>query len=332
MAKQEKPKSFAEAVKALEDQGISVIKVADDPKLSLSKIPVIPSGSLGLNYALGAGGYPRGSIVELFGNPQGGKTMLASLAIAEAQKLGGTAVVLDLEHSFNKQYASDLGVKVDDVNITYPKVGEDVFTIIENMVAHVDILVVDSTAAMIPLAEREADIKDVQMGMHARLMSKGLRRIMDPVGNSNAVVIFINQLRTNLQIKYGDPNITTGGKGLSFYAVQRVSVSRPGGEDFIYRDGFDQVVGGRVRAKVVKNKVGMPLRECEFDLYFNRGVDQLSELPHLAWVTQVVTLEGKTYKYGDRKWVGMPDFERAVKKDPELAKQLLDEILSKVNA
>ena len=301
----------------------SVMKLGDQ---QIDKIDVIPSGSLGLDLALGVGGYPKGRIIEIYGPESSGKTTLAIHAIAEAQKQGGMAAIIDAEHAFDRFYAASLGVDVDNLYISQPDNGEQALQIADQLIssAALDIVVIDSVAALTPKAEIEGDMGDNKVGLQARLMSQALRKLTATISKTNTTCIFINQLREKIGIMFGNPETTTGGNALKFYASVRLDIRRV----TAIKDG-DQVLGNQVRVKVVKNKVAPPFRKAEFGLLFGRGISKVGEIIDLAVEFDVIKKSGSWFSYGETRLAqGRDAVKQLMLDNPELC----EEIESRVRA
>lgn len=288
-------------------------------------IPAISSGSIGIDYALGVNGYPRGRVAEIFGPESSGKTTLAIHAIAEAQKEGGIAAFIDAEHAFDRFYAQKLGVDVENLLISQPDNGEQALEIVDQLIRSgaIDIIVLDSVAALTPKAEIEGEMGDSRMGLQARLMSQALRKLTAIVGRTNTSIVFINQLREKIGVLFGNPETTTGGNALKFYASVRIDVRRIGQ----IKDG-EEVVGNRTRVKVVKNKVSPPFRKAEFDLMYGEGISKYGEVLDLAADLNIVKKSGSWFSYGETKLAqGRENAKKVIADNPEL----FDELKKKVN-
>ena len=301
----------------------SVMKLGDQ---QIDKIDVIPSGSLGLDLALGVGGYPKGRIIEIYGPESSGKTTLAIHAIAEAQKQGGMAAIIDAEHAFDRFYAASLGVDVDNLYISQPDNGEQALQIADQLIssAALDIVVIDSVAALTPKAEIEGDMGDNKVGLQARLMSQALRKLTATISKTNTTCIFINQLREKIGIMFGNPETTTGGNALKFYASVRLDIRRV----TAIKDG-DQVLGNQVRVKVVKNKVAPPFRKAEFEILSGQGISKVGEIIDLAVEFDVIKKSGSWFSYGETRLAqGRDAVKQLMLDNPELC----EEIESRVRA
>src|SRR5476651_2464505 len=267
-------------------------------KGAIQPIDAIPTGSISIDFALGVGGVPRGRVIEIFGPESSGKTTLALQVIAEAQKLGGLAAFVDAEHALDAAYAKKLGVDIDNLLVSQPDNGEQALEIVEVLIRSngVDVVVVDSVAALVPKAEIEGEMGDAQMGLQARLMSQALRKLTGAVSKSNTTLIFINQLREKIGVMFGNPETTTGGRALKFYASVRIDIRRIAS----IKDG-DQVVGGRTRVKIVKNKVAPPFREAEFDVMYGEGISRTGDLLDLGVEKRIVEKSGAWFAYGGER-------------------------------
>ena len=295
----------------------SIMKLGDE---KVEEIPVIATGSIGLNAALGVGGYPRGRIIEIYGPESSGKTTLAIQAIAEAQKAGGIAAFVDAEHAFDRFYAEKLGVDIDNLWISQPDSGEQALEIAEQLIrsSAIDIVVIDSVAALTPKAELEGDMGDSKMGLQARLMSQALRKLTAAINKTNTTGIFINQLRDKIGVMFGNPETTTGGNALKFYASVRLDIRRIGQ----LKDGED-VKGSQTRVKVVKNKVAPPFRKAEFDIMYGEGISRAGEIIDLGADLGIIKKSGSWYSYNETKLgQGREAAKDMVKDNPELAEEL----------
>jgi recombination protein RecA len=293
-------------------------------KDAVTAIPAISTGSVSLDYALGIGGVPRGRVVEVFGPESSGKTTLTLQIIAEAQKLGGMAAFVDAEHALDAQYAKKLGVDLDNLLVSQPDNGEQALEIVEVLVRSngVDVVVVDSVAALVPRAEIEGEMGEAQMGLQARLMSQALRKLTGAVSKSKTCLIFINQLREKIGVMFGNPETTTGGRALKFYSSVRIDIRRIGA----IKDG-EAVVGGRTRVKVVKNKVAPPFREAEFDVMYGEGISREGDLLDLAVDRKIVDKSGTWFAFnGDRLGQGRENVKQFLKDNPAIFKSIEEKV------
>ncbi len=303
----------------------SIMKLGDD---NIQEVEVIPTGSIGLNAALGVGGYPRGRIIEIYGPESSGKTTLAIHAIAEAQKAGGIAAFIDAEHAFDRFYAAKLGVDVDNLWIAQPDNGEQALDIAEQLIrsSAIDIIVIDSVAALTPKAEIDGDMGENKVGLHARLMSQALRKLTSTINKTNTTCIFINQLREKIGVMFGNPETTTGGNALKFYASVRLDIR--GSQQL--KDG-DEVIGKQTKVKVVKNKVAPPFRRAEFDIMFGEGISRTGEIVDLGAELGILKKSGSWYSYNDTKiGQGRDASKQCIADNPELAEELEQLIFEKL--
>lgn len=331
------PMELSEKMKALEaarlqiekqfGQG-AIMKLGD--KADVTGIEVIPSGSILLDEALGIGGYPKGRVIEMYGPESSGKTTLALHAIAESQKLGGVAAFVDAEHALDPVYAKNLGVNIDELWVSQPDTGEQALEITENLVRSgaVDIIVVDSVAALTPEKEIEGEMGDAVMGMQARLMSQALRKLTAIIGKSNCIVIFINQIRMKIGVMFGSPETTTGGQALKFFSSVRLEIRRV---ETIDGKGDEDAVGNRVRVKIVKNKVAPPFRKCELDIYFGKGISASASLLDSAVKHGIIDKRGAWYTMGEEKiGQGKENATNYIEQNVELAKEIEKKIRAEV--
>ncbi len=303
----------------------SIMKLGDD---TVQEVEVISTGSIGLNAALGVGGYPKGRIIEIYGPESSGKTTLAIHAIAEAQKAGGIAAFIDAEHAFDRFYAAKLGVDVENLWISQPDNGEQALEIAEQLIrsSAIDIIVIDSVAALTPKAEIEGDMGENKVGLQARLMSQALRKLTSTISKTKTTCIFINQLREKIGIMFGNPETTTGGNALKFYASVRLDIRRVSQ----IKDG-DEVIGNQVRVKVVKNKVAPPFRKAEFDVMFGEGISHTGEIVDLGVEYGIIKKSGSWFSYNDTKLAqGRDSTKQCIADNPELAEELEKLIFAKM--
>jgi recombination protein RecA len=295
----------------------TVMKMGDK---AIEEVETISSGSLGLDLALGVGGYPRGRVIEIYGPESSGKTTLTLHAIAEAQKAGGIAAFIDAEHAFDRNYAEKLGVDIENLIISQPDNGEQALEIAENLIRSgaIDIVVIDSVAALTPKSEIEGEMGDSKMGLHARLMSQALRKLTGTISKTHCTVFFINQLREKIGVMFGNPETTTGGNALKFYASVRLDIRR----STQIKDG-ENVLGNRTKVKVVKNKVAPPFKTAEFDIMYGEGVSKTGEILDLAVEFEIIRKAGSWFSYGDTKLgQGRDAVKGLIKDNPELADEL----------
>ena len=306
----------------------AVMKMGDSV---VADVEVIPSGSLGLDIALGVGGYPRGRVIEIYGPESSGKTTLTLHAIAEAQKNGGIAAFIDAEHAFDRFYAQKLGVDIDNLIISQPDNGEQALEIADNLIRSgaIDIVVVDSVAALTPKSEIEGEMGDSKMGLHARLMSQALRKLTGSISKTNCTVIFINQLREKIGVMFGNPETTTGGNALKFYASVRLDIRR----STQIKDTDGNVQGNKTRVKVVKNKVAPPFRTTEFDIMYGEGISKVGEVIDLGVEYEIVKKSGSWFSYGDTKLgQGRDAVKNLLLDNPELFEELDGKIREAITA
>jgi recombination protein RecA len=299
----------------------TVMKMGDK---AVEEVETIPSGSLGLDLALGVNGYPRGRVIEIYGPESSGKTTLTLHAIAEAQKAGGIAAFIDAEHAFDRNYAEKLGVDIENLIISQPDNGEQALEIAENLIRSgaIDIVVIDSVAALTPKSEIEGEMGDSKMGLHARLMSQALRKLTGTISKTNCTVFFINQLREKIGVMFGNPETTTGGNALKFYASVRLDIRRSSQ----IKDG-ENVIGNRTKVKVVKNKVAPPFKTAEFDIMYGEGVSKTGEILDLAVEFEIIKKAGSWFSYGETKLgQGRDAVKVLIKDNPELADELEQKI------
>ena len=300
----------------------TVMKMGDS---AVEEVEVIPSGSLGLDIALGVGGYPKGRVIEIYGPESSGKTTLTMHAIAESQKQGGIAAFIDAEHAFDAGYAKKLGIDVENLIISQPDNGEQALEIADNLIRSgaIDIVVIDSVAALTPKAEIEGEMGDSKMGLHARLMSQALRKLTATISRTKCTVIFINQLREKIGVMFGNPETTTGGNALKFYASVRIDIRRSGSPIKVGEDA----VGNRVKVKIVKNKVAPPFKNTEFDIMYGEGISKVGEILDLGVEFDIVKKSGSWFSYGDTKLgQGRDAVKELLKDNPELLEELAEKI------
>ncbi len=333
---EENKKPTAEKLKALQmamakiekDHGKGTIMRMGDEQVE--NIPVISTGSVGLNLALGVGGFPRGRVIEIYGPESSGKTTLAIHAIAEAQKQGGIAAIIDAEHAFDRFYAEKLGVDVENLLISQPDSGEQALEVADELIrsSAIDIIVIDSVAALTPKAELEGEMGENKVGLQARMMSQAMRKLTATIHKTNTTCIFINQLREKIGVMFGNPETTTGGNALKFYASVRLDIRRVSQ----IKDG-DEVIGNSTRVKVIKNKVAPPFRKAEFDIMFGEGISRVGEIVDLGVEYGIIKKSGSWFSYGDTKLAqGRDAVKQLLKDNPELAAELESKIMAAVNS
>jgi recombination protein RecA len=305
----------------------TVMKMSDAPVID---VDVISSGSLGLDLALGVGGYPKGRVVEIYGPESSGKTTLTLHAIAETQKAGGIAAFIDAEHAFDRFYAQNLGVDIDNLIISQPDNGEQALEIADNLVRSgaIDMIVIDSVAALTPKSEIEGEMGDSKMGLHARLMSQALRKLTGSISKTNCTMVFINQLREKIGVMFGNPETTTGGNALKFYASVRVDIRR----STQLKNSEGGVLGNKTRVKIVKNKVAPPFKTTEFDIMYGEGISKIGEILDIGVEHDIIEKSGSWFSYGGSKLGQGRDSVKAILKDnPELMEELEQKILEQLN-
>ncbi len=325
---QEKLKALQAAMSKIEkDFGKGSIMRMGDEKIE--NVDVIPTGSIGLNAALGVGGYPRGRIIEIYGPESSGKTTLAIHAIAEAQRMGGIAAFIDAEHAFDRFYAEKLGVDINNLYISQPDNGEQALEIADQLIrsSAIDIIVIDSVAALTPKKEIEGDMGESAVGLHARLMSQALRKLTSTIAKTNTTCIFINQLREKIGVMFGNPETTTGGNALKFYASVRLDIRKSSA----IKDG-DNVLGNLTKVKVVKNKVAPPFRKCEFEILFGEGISKIGEIVDLGVEYGIIQKSGSWFSYGGNKLAQGRDATKQLLADnPELCDELEAKIMEAIS-
>jgi recombination protein RecA len=325
---EEKLKSLKLTIDKLEKSyGKGVVMRMDDE--NIVKVDTISTGSLGLDIALGVGGFPKGRVIEIYGPESSGKTTLAMHCIAEAQKLGGICAFVDAEHAFDKFYAEKVGIDTNELLISQPDDGEQALEIADNLIRSgaIDVIVIDSVAALVPRAELEGDMGDSKMGLHARLMSQALRKLTGTINKTGCICIFINQLREKIGVMFGNPETTTGGNALKFYASVRLDIRRTGS----IKDGVD-IVGNRVKVKVAKNKVAPPFRVVEFDIMYGQGISKAGEVVDLGVENNVIQKSGSWFSYGETKLgQGRDSVKQLLIDNPEMMEEIEQKITDIIN-
>ena len=305
----------------------SVMKLGDE---AVEEIESIPSGSIGLDLALGVGGYPKGRVIEIYGPEASGKTTLTLHAIAECQKNGGIAAFIDAEHAFDRFYAEKLGIDISELIISQPDHGEQALEIADNLIrsAALDIVVIDSVAALTPKSEIEGEMGDSKMGLHARLMSQALRKLTASISKTNCTVFFINQLREKIGVMFGNPETTTGGNALKFYASVRIDIRR----STQIKDADAQVLGNKTRVKVIKNKVAPPFKTAEFDIIYGEGISKIGEIIDLGVLSEIIKKSGSWFSYGETKLgQGRDGVKILLNDNPDLMEELENKIMNSIN-
>ena len=325
----EKTKALNLTIEKLEKtygQG-TVMKLSDE---SIINVPSIPTGSIGLDIALGIGGIPKGRVIEIYGPESSGKTTLSMHCIAEAQKKGGIAAFIDAEHAFDKSYAEKLGIDTENLLISQPDNGEQALEIAEHLIRSgaIDIIVIDSVAALVPKGELEGEMRDSKMGLQARLMSQAMRKLTGAIHKSGCACVFINQLRQKIGVMFGNPETTTGGNALKFYSSVRIDIRRIGQ----IKDNPDSVMGNRTKVKVVKNKVAPPFKVVEFDIMYGKGISKSGEIIDLGVEMNIIQKAGSWFSYNENKLAqGRDSAKQIIEDNPELMKELESKIKKKIN-
>lgn len=324
----EKQKALKMTIDKLEKSyGKGIVMRMDDE--NIVKVDTISTGSLGLDIGLGVGGFPKGRVVEIYGPESSGKTTLAMHCIAEAQKKGGICAFVDAEHAFDKFYAENIGIDTNELLISQPDDGEQALEIADNLIRSgaIDVIVIDSVAALVPRAELEGDMGDSKMGLHARLMSQALRKLTGTINKTGCICIFINQLREKIGVMFGNPETTTGGNALKFYASVRLDIRRTGS----IKDGVD-IIGNRVKVKVAKNKVAPPFRVVEFDIMYGQGISKVGEIIDLGVENNVVKKSGSWFSYGEtRLGQGRDSVKQLLLDNPEMMEEIEQKIFAVIN-